>query len=115
MTLQTSCGAERVKKIVQFTTRNQLYAIFGRALMEKLFSFYAIHGLHGAFRNVTQRINEKALYILCKMEVIFSTIIISWAIENSGFRVAHEIKESLGTTGLNELNKGTSFHKSLYV
>ena len=31
-------------------------------LMEKLFSFYAIHGLHSAFRDVAPRMNEALVY-----------------------------------------------------
>ena len=33
-----------------------------RVLMGKLFTFYGILGLHGAFRKITPRINEKAPY-----------------------------------------------------
>ena len=56
------------KKIVQFTTRDRLYVIFGCAQTEvdvELMNcslFYAILCLRGAFGNVTPRINGKALH-----------------------------------------------------
>ena len=40
----------------------QLYTIFG--CNQAKFSFYTIHGLHGAFRNVTPRVTENPLYSL---------------------------------------------------
>ena len=39
-----------------------------RILMEKLFSFYVILGLHGPLRDVIQSINEKALH--CDSSVV---------------------------------------------
>ena len=61
-----------IKKIVPFMMRNSIGPIHdfrarsseSRCCMGILFSFYMILGLHGAFRNVTLRISEKALYFL---------------------------------------------------
>ena len=59
-----------IKKIVRFTTRKSIICDFrahsskNHIHMEKLFSFYAILGLHGTFWNATLRINETALYNL---------------------------------------------------
>ena len=66
-----------IKKIVRFMTWNQLYAIFRRAQVKvvsswKVFSFYAILGLHGALKNVTPSINEKALH--CDGSVVNGTV-----------------------------------------
>ena len=51
-------------KIVQFTTRTviQLYTIFG--CTQAKFSFYAILGLHGTFRNITPCITENSLHLI---------------------------------------------------
>ena len=52
------------KKIVLFTKRKSVIHDFRERSCEiaKLFSFYLILGLHGAFRNVTPRITEKGRY-----------------------------------------------------
>ena len=61
-----------IKKIVQFMLQNQLYTIFGRTQVKVIlfwknclffFFFHLILSLHDAFRNLTRRINEKALYL----------------------------------------------------
>ena len=46
----------------------QLYTIVGRA--QAKFAFHAIHGLHGAFRNITPRITEKIIKITCGCPVV---------------------------------------------
>ena len=62
MTFVTACGAERVKKNCSIYDTESVVHDFqvcsseSRVLIEKLFSFYAILCLHGAFRNITRRI-----------------------------------------------------------
>ena len=79
-----------MKRIVQFTMRTQMYVVFGHAKAKILlftthsliqlytifaraqakFSFYAILGVHCAFRNLVPGINENSL--VYKMEYSFS-------------------------------------------
>ena len=70
-----------IKKIVRFTTRNQLgYRRFSGVLKqksysyEKIFSFYTIFGLHCAVINVTPRIIENALYIVSAYTIVWKEI-----------------------------------------
>ena len=56
-----------------------LFPLFTSISMGILFSIYAILCLHSAFRNVTPRINENALYIL---EYICSDRILTFGIRS---------------------------------
>ena len=65
-----------IEKIVQFAMQNSVIHDFrarssgSQLSMGMSFSFYAILGLHGAFRNITPCISEKARYGIVRLLIV---------------------------------------------